>query len=83
MRFTFLRLTSAAVVAVTPALVGTVGMVGMVATPAHASAPVSLHVSFRPASLAVPAGYTADTGAGFNGTSGSTNPASAATSKTT
>ena len=71
MRFTFLRLTSAALVAVTPATVSMVSMVSVSgAAPAHASAPVLLHVSFRPASLAVPAGYTADTGAGFNGTSG-------------
>ncbi|BEP13060.1 hypothetical protein acdb102_13710 [Acidothermaceae bacterium B102] len=69
MRFTFLRVTSAALVAVTPALVSITGIAG-VTSPAHASAPVSLHVSFRPASLAAPAGYMADTGAGFNGTSG-------------
>ena len=65
MRFTFLRVTSAALVAVTPSIAGTA---------AHASAAAlttsSVHVSFRPASVATPAGYRADTGAGFNGTSG-------------
>jgi hypothetical protein len=60
-RFTFLRWASAALVAASPAAVG---------VSAHAAASGPLHVSFRPAGMAAPTGYTADNGAGFNGTSG-------------
>jgi hypothetical protein len=38
--------------------------------PARAASPTSLHVNFQPASVTVPAGYTADTGGAYNGTSG-------------
>src|SRR3954451_16603598 len=37
--------------------------------PAQAAAPTALHVNFQPAGT-VPSGYTADTGAAFNGTCG-------------
>src|SRR5438067_13042277 len=38
--------------------------------PAQAAAPSSLHVNFQPSGVAAPSGYTADTGAAYNGTSG-------------
>ena len=42
----------------------------LAAAPAYAAAPTSLHVNFQPAGVTVPSGYTADTGAAYNGTSG-------------
>lgn len=42
----------------------------IVTAPAASAAPTSGHISFQPASAPVPAGYTADTGTPFNGTSG-------------
>jgi hypothetical protein len=38
--------------------------------PSVAAAPTSARVNFQPAGAPIPAGYTADTGAAFNGTSG-------------
>ena len=40
------------------------------ATSARAASPTAVHVNFQPASVTAPAGYTADTGAAYNGTSG-------------
>ncbi|BEP15492.1 hypothetical protein acdb102_38030 [Acidothermaceae bacterium B102] len=39
-------------------------------TSARAASPTAVHVNFQPASVTAPAGYTADTGAAYNGTSG-------------
>src|SRR5438105_12343433 len=42
----------------------------MLSTPSRAAGPTALHVNFQPSSVSAPAGYVADTGAAFNGTSG-------------
>jgi hypothetical protein len=60
-RLTFLRWASAAMVAASPVFVG---------VPAHAATTGPMHVSFRPTGMSAPTGYSADSGAAFNGTSG-------------
>jgi hypothetical protein len=41
-----------------------------VSAPAASAAPTTAHINFQPASAPVPAGYTADSGKAFDGTSG-------------
>jgi hypothetical protein len=55
-----------ATVAILTILVST----GLLTATAFAAGPTALHVNFQPTSVTAPAGYTADTGAPYNGTSG-------------
>src|SRR4051812_40482902 len=42
----------------------------LAAAPANAAAPSAVHVNFQPAGVTAPSGYTPDTGAAYNGSSG-------------